>query len=135
MELVKLHVADLCAGAVGHGDAVAGGYGWVGRVAVDLPCAAAGEEYGSCADCHEAAFAVEQGCSDYATVFCDEIDAGDPLHELYGLDCACVTQEGDSDFFACGVAVGVEDSRAAVCAFHGSHELAVFAIEGSAPFK
>ena len=43
MELHELHVGEFGAGAVGHGVAVAGGDGRVGRFAIDLPRAAGGE--------------------------------------------------------------------------------------------
>ena len=50
VELVELHVRDGSAGAPGHGNAVAGGHRGIGGVAVDLPCAAAGQQHTARAD-------------------------------------------------------------------------------------
>ena len=47
MELVELHVGELCAGLRSQSDAIAGGYGWVGRVRVDLACSTGGDEDGA----------------------------------------------------------------------------------------
>ena len=46
MELVELEVGELGAGAEGHGRAVAGGYGGVGGVEVELAGTALGEDDG-----------------------------------------------------------------------------------------
>ena len=50
MELVELHVGEFRIRTSGEGDAVAGGYGGVGGVRVDLACAAGGDEDGARGD-------------------------------------------------------------------------------------
>src|ERR1700689_2202486 len=47
MELVELHVGELGSGVRGQSNAIAGGYGGVGGVRVDLACAAGGDEDGT----------------------------------------------------------------------------------------
>ncbi len=50
MELVELHVGEFGAGQRGECDAVAGGYGGIGGVGVDLARAAGGDEDGARGD-------------------------------------------------------------------------------------
>src|SRR5947209_1269003 len=45
MKLYELHVTDLGAGAIRHGDSVSGGYGGIGGVAVNLSSAAGGQQH------------------------------------------------------------------------------------------
>src|SRR2546423_8595468 len=45
MKLYELHVTDLGAGAMRHGDSVSGGYGGVFGVAVNLASAARGQQH------------------------------------------------------------------------------------------
>src|SRR5205807_2179470 len=44
MKLNELHIGDLGAGAIGHGDAVCGGYRRIGRVAVNLSSASGSQK-------------------------------------------------------------------------------------------
>jgi len=45
VELDELHIADFCAGAIGHSDAIAGGHSGVRSVAVNVAQASGGKQY------------------------------------------------------------------------------------------
>ena len=48
MKLHKFQVADACFGALGHGDAITGGKGWVGGSLVYIAHATGGNHSGFC---------------------------------------------------------------------------------------
>ena len=137
MELIELHVGELSAGLCGQGDAVAGGHGGVGGVAVDLARSAGGDEDSARADplqnALRAAFAVEQVGPDHAAI-CDD-QAGDrgPFGKTNALVDAGKGGQRAADLGAGGVAVGVQDAGQGVRAFAGAQQFARFGIEGRAP--
>ena len=46
MKLHELHVTDLGAGAIGHGNTVGRGDGRIGRVAINVACPTGGQQHG-----------------------------------------------------------------------------------------
>src|SRR5208283_4874324 len=68
MKLHELHVADLGAGAISHGHAVAGGDRWVRRVAVHLAEPTGGEEHGAGMDLMRLSGVIEYANADCAAV-------------------------------------------------------------------
>ena len=133
VELVELHVGDLGAGTVSHGDSVSGGHGGVGRVAIDLACSSAGQQHGARANGVQIVLTVEQPRAGHSVVFNDQIRGSGPFKQRNVLVLAGVRQERPADFGAGGVAVGVQDAVAAVRTFAGEHESALFAIEACTP--
>ena len=138
MELEELHVGQFGAGLRGQGDAVAGGYGGIGGVGVDLACAAGGDEEGAGGD----AMAVRAGGfgagggkvgSDDAAAGDDQVGDHGPLGKADALLGAGKGDEGTADLGAGGVAVGVEDAGQRVSAFAGAEQAASFRIKARAP--
>jgi hypothetical protein len=127
MELVELHVGQLGAGAGGEGDAVAGGYGGVGGVGVDLACAAGGDEDGAGGDSlrvvgRSAAMRAgnRQIGADDAAAGGDQAGDHGPLGKADALVDAGKGDQGTADLGAGGVAAGVQDAGERMSAFAGA---------------
>ena len=82
MELVELHVGNLSAGTVRHGDSVSGGHGGVRRVAVDLACSSAGQQHGARANRIQIVLTVEQPRAGHSVVFNDQIRGRRPFDNV-----------------------------------------------------
>ena len=136
VELNELDVADDGAGAPGHGDAVAGGDIGVGGFFEDATEAAGGEEGGAGKDGVALFVAgVEgDGAADLA-VGHEEIGDGGKAKEANVGQRGGFAVEGAGDLFAGGVAVGVEDTVAGVCAFAAEDEFTALTVEFGAPFE
>ena len=142
VELVELHVGQLGPGLGGQRDAVAGGYGGVGGVGVDLACAAGGDEHGAGIDsmglriASEGTGAGQIGGDDAAIGHHKAGDHG-PLGEADALMDVGKGGQGAADFGAGGVAVGMQDAGQRMSAFAGAQQLAgsriPLAVEARAP--
>ena len=133
MELHELHVAQLGAGAIGHGHAVAGGPVGIGRLAIELPGPAGGQnrllgpDQGFAVlrvpDQRPAAGAVVGQQVEREGVFPD-VDVGGILGTM---------DDRPHDLLARGVAQGVGDAVAAVSALAAQGQAVALPVELRAP--
>jgi len=93
MELVKLHVGNLSAGTVRHGDSVSRGHGGVGRVAINLACSSAGQQHGARANGVQIVLTIEQPRAGHSMVFNDQIRGCGPFKQRNVLVLAGVRQK------------------------------------------
>ncbi len=130
VELHELEVADGGAGAVGHGDAVAGGDRRVGGASVHLPGAAGGEHrHHGDVEREPAVGEVQRERADAAAVDREQVDDELVLVELHAAAHAGRLGERARDLAAGGVAAGVHDPRQRVGALAPEHDLAVDLVE------
>ena len=130
MELHELHVAQLGAGPVGGGHAVAGGHGRIGRLAVDHAGAAAGQDrlLGPDQQLAAAAAATTRAPTQRALVR-QQIDGEGVVPDRDVGRLAGAVDDGPHDLEAGGVAEGVDDAAMAVAALARQGQLAVFLVE------
>ena len=112
MELHELEVADGGAGAVGHGDAVAGGDRRVGGASVHLPGAPGGEDrHHGDVEREPAVGEIERERADAAAVDREQVDDELVLVELHAAAQAGRLGQGARDLAAGGVTARVDDAR------------------------
>ena len=137
MELDELEVGDFGAGAVGGRDAVAGGDVGIGGLEEDAAEAAGGEQDGARVngDGPLDVLLIDVGAEAAAVGVDEQIGHAGEAAELDIRQAGGVAVEGFGDLAAGGIAVGVENAVARMSAFAAEHELAVFAVEFSAPLE
>ena len=114
-------------------NAVAGGYGGVGGVAVNLPRAACGHQNGARADSLQTILAVQQVGSNHAAIGDHQPGNRCPLGKTNALVDAGKGRQRAADLRARRVAVGVQNARQRVRALARAQQLAGLGIEGRAP--
>ncbi len=133
MELHELHVAQLGPGAEGQRHAVAGGHLGIGRLAVDLAHAAAGQDRLLGPDQRLAVLAVpDQGAAAMAFVG-QEVDGEGVLPDVEVRRLADPLDHRPHDLLAGGVAQGVGDAVAAVSALASQDQAVAGLVELGAP--
>ncbi len=133
VELHELQVADGGAGAIRHGDAVAGGHARVGGAPVHLPRAAGGEhgDHGHVEREH-AVVEVERQGADALAVHGEQVDHELVLVELDTAAHPSGLGERARDLAAGGVAAGVHHASHRVGALAAQHDLPVDLVEARA---
>ncbi len=133
VELHELEVADRGAGAVRHGDAVAGRHRRVGGASVHLTGAACGQhgDHGH-VEGEPAVVEVERERPDAAPLDGEKVDDELVLVELYAAAHAGRLGEGARHLAAGGVAAGVHDAGHRVRALAAEHDLPVDLVEARA---
>ena len=118
MELHELHVGEHCASFVGDGHAVAGGDFGVGGFAIDLADAAGGEKNSERANfVKRAVVFVDEADADGATVFKNEAGGERVGAKMQVGNFVRAGKKCAADFASGGIAMRVENARAAVRSF------------------
>ena len=123
MELIELGVSQLSAGAEGHGDAIAGGYGGVGGMEVELARSAAGEDNGVSVECTGKTFGVNDFQASCDAVLENEIE-GEGVFEDADVRGANGADQGCFDGKAGGVTSGMEDTCFRMSSLQAAGEVA-----------
>ncbi len=122
VELDHLHILERCAGTVGHGVTVGGGDAGVGGFAEELSGAAAGDDGALGPD--EVDFALDGGeRADALALIGEQVDDERHFRDADGFAGFDGVDEGLGEFFAGGVAVGVDDAGEAVTPFEAEGEV------------
>ena len=133
VELHELHVAQLGAGAVSSGHAVAGGYGRVGRLAIDHAGAARGENRLLGPDQELVAPRPVHEGADAVPLMRQQVDGEGLVPESDVRDLAGAVDDGPHHFMTGGVAQGMDDAAVAVTALARQRDLAALLVEVGAP--
>ena len=129
VELEELEVGHGDPGAQRHGDAVAGGLGWVGRHGEELARAARGQHHLGSSNLLEHAVGVE-GRDAHAPATLDDEVNGEPLLQHCGRAVAHSRDERPLDLGPGGRPPGVQDASGGVPTFSGQGQIAAgFAVE------
>jgi hypothetical protein len=118
MKLVELHVDQLGARVSSEGDTVAGSYGRIGGVRVDLACSTRSDEYRTGGHALESALPIVAACAgnrqigagdsaSFGHQFCDH----GPLGKADALLLARMGDERTADLGSGGIATRVQDAR------------------------
>ena len=130
MELHELQIADGRAGAIRHGDTIAGGDQRVGGAAVHLAGAAGGEDrHHGHVEREAAVVQVEGEGADAAPAHGEEVDDELVLVQLDPTSQPGGFGQGARDLAAGGVAAGVQDPRHGVRALTPEYDLTVHLVE------
>src|SRR5258707_8802630 len=135
MELHELHVGEDRASFVGDGHAVAGGDFGIGGFAIDLAEAAGGEKNGERANFVKRAVGfVDEANANGAAIFEDQAGSERVCAKVKVGNFVSARKKCAADFASGGVAMRVQDARAAVCGFASEGKLGAGTIEFGAPF-
>ena len=125
MKLHELHVAQLGAGPIGDGCAIAGGYGRIGRFAVELPGPAGGHDGGLRPDHGLAMQTIPDDRPAADTLPGKQIDREGMLPNLNLWPLFHLGGDRADDLPAGGIAEGMGDAVAAVAAFASQGQMPV----------
>src|ERR1700747_1835784 len=135
MKLHELHIGQDRACFVGDGHAVASGYAGVGGFAIDLAEAAGGEKNREGADfLRRAVVFVEEAYANGAAIFENQASGEGVRTKMEMRDFVRAGEKSTGDFASRGIAVRVEDPRAAVRGFTREGKFGAGTIEFGAPF-
>ena len=130
MELDEFQVLDFGSGAVGHGDAIAGGHFGIGGVAVDLAEAAGGQQHGTRLD----RFVVEKGARDSTLVQQEVGNRGVTAERDVGERRGFAVKSA-GNLAAGGIAVGVQNAVPAVSRLARESQAGAAAVELRRPTR
>src|ERR1019366_5657460 len=133
MELHELHVADLGAGTMRHGNPVPGCNRGIGGVAVNVAQAAGGEQCGAGNDLVRLARLVENPDPNHAAVAHQQVGGEFEFPEDDGLQGRGLEVERAANLAPGGVAVSVQHTAAAMRPFASERDLGTGAIELRTP--
>src|SRR5271166_2149416 len=133
MELYKLHVADLGAGAMRHGHAVAGGDRRIGGVAVHLAEPPGSQQHGTGADFVRLPRFIEYANAGHAAVTQHQFGGELELVEADVLLRRSFQVQRAPDLAAGRISMSVQHSATAVRSLAGESDLGARAIEFRAP--
>jgi len=141
MELDEFHIGEDRTGFISDSDAIAGGHFWIGGFAIDLAEAASGKKNRVGTDFVERAVCfVDETDSDNTacpvrqTVIRNETSGERVRTQMEMRDSVSASEEGSANFASGGVAMRVENARAAVSGLTSEGEFGTGAIEFGAPF-
>jgi len=136
MELHELHIGEDRACFVGDGHAVASGYAGVGGFAIDLAEAAGGEKNREGADfVKRAVVFVEEADANGAAIFENQAGGEGLCTKMEMRDFVRAGEKSTADFASRGIAVRVEDPRAAVRGFTREGKFGAGTIEFGTPIR
>ncbi len=124
MELEELHVHQLRPCPVRHRDAVARSHRRVCRIAVDLPCAAAGQQHRPRPHLDQFPSRIQQRRPHHAPVCQNQVHRHRPLHQLHALQPTHMPQQRLHNLPPRRIPIGMKNPRQAVRALPRSHQLA-----------
>ena len=134
MELDKFHVGEDCSGIVGDGHSITSGDFWISGFTIELTESAGGKERSSGAKFVERRIVFIEKANANSAIFLDDEFGGKGVRaEMEMRDGMSAGEKGAADFASRGIAMSVENARAAVSGFTSKRELGARAIKFGAP--